>query len=274
MSASLKLITAFSLLLFTQCISKKRGIIYDPEHKLALDVYSPKKVNAKKDVLVFVHGGNWRSGKRSTYKFFGKGFARKGLVSVVIDYRLTDQTDYLGMTTDVGKAVKWVYKNISSFGGDSSQIFISGHSSGGHNAALLATVPDYFETLHIENPIKGVILIDAFGLDMYTYLSNSVNKEDSIYYQTFTNDPSKWKDGSPIYYLKKSSPKFLLFVGGKTYPAIKENTDAFMTALKPFQPEAKLIKVNRKKHIPMIAQFYNPWNKRYKEILSFMKETR
>ncbi len=76
-----KIFTSFTLILvsvfLTQCVSKNKGLVYDPEKKLALDVYSPKKKNTKRDVLVFIHGGNWRSGNRSTYKFSGRGLPGK-----------------------------------------------------------------------------------------------------------------------------------------------------------------------------------------------------
>lgn len=256
---------------FTSCVTRHKGLVFDEEHKLALDVYSPKKIKNKKDVLVFIHGGNWRSGKKKTYKFFGKGFARKGLVTVVIDYRLSAITDFRGMGQDAARAVKWVQENISNYGGDSSRIFLSGHSSGGHLSALVATDQEYLKREGIKNPVKGVVLIDAFGLDMYSYLRNSQNAEDSIYFPAFTKDPALWKKGSPIYFLDKQSPPFLTYVGGRTYPAIKKYSNTFLEALKPLQPEAKLLVVKAKKHVPMIAQFYNPSNKRYDEVLDFIR---
>lgn len=266
----------FSFLFFpmvlTNCISKTKSIVFDPEHNLALDVYAPKKQKAGTEVLLFVHGGNWRSGKRSRYKFFGKGFAKKGVVTVVLDYRLSDRTTYKGMAADVAKAAQWVKENISKFGGDPDKIFLSGHSSGAHLASLVATDPKYFEELKMNDPLKGVVLIDPFGLNMYTYLKNSQNKEDSIYFPAFTKDPQNWKDGSPLYHLGKNSPRHILFVGEKTYPVIKIYSREFLMALKPFQPEIQLVEVKGKKHVPMIAQFYNPWNKRYGEILKFIKE--
>jgi len=270
----LHILMIFSLSFFTRCVSKKAGLVYDDKTQLKLDVYSPKNKKEKKEVLVFIHGGNWRTGKRSTYKFFGKGFARKGIVTVAIDYRLTDVTDFKGMTQDAAKAVRWVQDNIAAYGGDVNKIFLSGHSSGGHLAALLATDESYFKELGITNPIKGAALIDAFGLDMYTYLKNSQNKEDSIYYPTFSKDPQYWKKGSPMYFLDKTSPRFILFVGGSTYPTIKFYSTEFLRTAKIYRPETKLIELRRKKHVAMIGQFYNPRNRCYMDILEFMGKKR
>lgn len=259
-------------LLFPSCVTCRRGIVYDKENNLALDVYSPKRKSEKKEVLVFIHGGNWRNGKRSTYKFFGNGFAKKGIVTVVIDYRLSNTTTYVGMGQDVATSVKWVKENISAYGGDPEKIFLSGHSSGGHLAALVALDPSYFQASGIEKPVKGVILIDAFGLDMLSYLTNSRNKKDSIYFPAFTKDTISWRKGSPLYYIDKDSPRFLLLTGGRTYPAIKNHNLQFWTALKIFQPDVRLVDLKGKKHMPMIAQFYNPSNKLYKMIKGFMRK--
>lgn len=220
--------------------------------------------------MVFVYGGNWVHGKKSIYRFFGKGMARKGMICVVLNYRLSPVTDINGMATDVAEAVKWLKENSASLKGDSSNIYISGHSAGGHLAALVATDNRHFENLHIKNPVKGVVLIDAFGLDMYKYLSESNNIKDTLYKRPFSYDPATWKKLSPVNYLDKNSPSFMQFVGGKTYPAITELNIVFYNRLRQYQPAAPFITLKGKKHIPMIFQFLNPRAKAYKDILSFM----
>lgn len=265
------------LLFFSRCsikpVFKKRNIVYDAEHKLALDVYAPRHSKEPKPVLVFIHGGNWAHGHKKLYRFFGKGMARKGLVSVVIDYRLAPNADYKGMATDAARSIKWVKEHISAYGGDSTKIFVSGHSAGGHLAALVATDDSYFKSLGMPQPLKGSILIDPFGTDMYTYLRISQAPQDSAYYYpVFTSNPEVWKKASPVFHLHNGMPPFLLFVGGNTYPAIAYGTNQLQTALIPYQPDVKLIPVKRKHHVGMIFQFINPGNKAYKEILEFIRQ--
>ncbi len=264
------------LMILSSCsikpVSKSKNNTYSSVYNLQLDVYAPRKIKDPKKVLVFVYGGNWIHGKKSLYRFFGKGMARKGIICVVLNYRLSPRTDITGMADDVATAVKWVKTNCASFHGDTNNLFISGHSAGGHLAAMVATDNRYFEKLHMKNPIKGTILIDAFGLDMYKYLTVSKSPKDSIYKPTFTHDTSYWKKTSPIYYLNKHTPPFLLFVGGKTYPVIKQLNEVFYTELKKYQPNAPLIIVKGKSHVPMIFQFYNPGAKPYKPMIEFMNK--
>ena len=259
-------------LLFSNCVVKKKNIVYSKEHDLKLDVYSPKKVDKPKPVLVFIHGGNWIHGKKTIYKFFGKGFAKKGIVTVIINYRLGPNATYDSLTTNSAMALKWVRQNISRYKGDTNNIFVSGHSAGAHLAALIATDDSYFNQLNIKNPIRGTILIDAFGLDMYTYLSNAKSDYSKRYYPLFSKDPEIWKKGSPIFHFKKNMPPFLLFVGTKTVPTIIEGTTNFLKALQPYQPGAPLVIVKGKRHIGMIFQFLNKRNKGYKDIIGFINK--
>jgi len=253
-------------------VTKFKNITYNPSKQLQLDVYAPRKLKEPAKVLVFVYGGNWIHGKKSLYRFFGKGMARKGIVCAVVNYRLSPKTDISGMANDVAEAVKWLKDNSSTYKADTNHFFISGHSAGGHIAAMLATDNRYFKNLQMNNPIKGTVLIDAFGLDMYSYLMISKNPGDSIYKLTFTTDPANWKKTSPIYYLNDETPPFLMFVGGKTYPVIRQLNADFFMELKKHQPGASIINVKGKRHVPMIFQFYNPRAKPYKPIIEFIKK--
>ncbi|MGZ3932442.1 MAG: alpha/beta hydrolase [Bacteroidia bacterium] len=253
-------------------VRKTKHIIYDAAHKTELNVFSPLKKKKNRQVIVFIHGGNWVHGNKKLYSFFGKGMARKGFVAVVIDYRLSPATDYKGMAMDAAEAVKWVRDNIASYDGNPDKIFVSGHSAGGHLAALIAADNQYFDSLHIVNPIKGSIMIDAFGLDMYTYLSHVGADVNPVHLDVFSRNPEAWKKGSPIFHLHEQMPPFLMFYGTRTYPAIIDGSMQFQEAVKKYQPEVKLIPVKRKHHVTMIFSYINPFKKSYREIGAFMKD--
>ena len=119
-----------------------------------LNVFAPRKHAVLKDVFVFIYGGTWNSGKKSLYSFLGNRMARKDVVTVVIDYPKSPQANYDEMATDAAKAIKWVKENITRYGGNPDKIFVSGHSAGGHLAALISVRDDYFKKFGIPNPIK------------------------------------------------------------------------------------------------------------------------
>src|SRR5438128_9679397 len=53
-----------------------------------LDIYVPKDRSSLKEVMIFIHGGSWVSGKKNTYAFVGKRLASKGKIAVIINYPL------------------------------------------------------------------------------------------------------------------------------------------------------------------------------------------
>jgi acetyl esterase/lipase len=261
-----------------KCIKRSKNITYQHADSTSntfeekLNVFAPKKHKELKNVLIFIHGGNWNSGKKSLYNFLGNRFARKNVVTVIIDYPLSPTANYNDMAKASANAVKWTKDNINKYGGDPNKIFISGHSAGGHLAALLTINNNYFDTLGIKNPIKGAIFIDAAALDMYGYLKTADLPSDHTYFTTFTHDQKLWKEASPMYHLHNNMPPLLIYQGGKTYASISEGTDRFMTAIKEYVPDQQRIILRGKHHIPMITQFFNSYNKRYKQIILFMNE--
>lgn len=237
-----------------------------------LNIFTPKKKAALKNVLIFIHGGNWNAGSKNLYHFLGSRLARKGVVAVIIGYPLSPQANYEQMATAAVKAVVWVKTHIDEYGGNPDKLFVSGHSAGGHLAALISLNNTYFDTLRIENPIRGCILIDAAGLDMYGYLTEENLTEPHTYLQTFSANPAIWKQASPIYHLYSNMPPLLIYRGEKTYPSIIKSTEKFVEALKAYRTEPNYYILKGKKHIPMITQFFWTWNPRYEEILEFMQE--
>lgn len=273
---SLSTLFLFSIL-FSCSISKHKDIPYlsqASENILndleipKMNIFQPKnKKGEKSPVLIFVHGGNWNSGKKEIYDFIGKNFARKDVVTVIPGYTLSPNANYDKMTKQIAEAITWVQNNIDQYGGDVSQIYLTGHSAGGHLISLATLNPKYGID---EESIAGIILNDAGGLDIHNYLLKNPPKEDNNYISTWTKNPENWKDASPIYFLTDKSPKFKVYLGTKTYQSIDVSVRKFVKELNEFQPNVKLDMIN-KRHIPMVLQYFWSSSHRYDEILDFME---
>jgi dipeptidyl aminopeptidase/acylaminoacyl peptidase len=117
--------------------------------------------------------------------------------------------------------------------------------------------------------IKGVILNDAAGLDMKSYLESYPPTLEHNYDVTWSKNPENWKDASPVYFLDADAPPFLIYVGEKTYPSIKKQNLTFLDTLNTYQPNVKIHYLN-KKHVPMMSHYVFPWVDRYEEIIQFI----
>ncbi|WP_373523608.1 alpha/beta hydrolase, partial [Aquiflexum sp.] len=240
--------------------------------KKQLNVFAPKKADGKNPVMLFFHGGSWNSGNKDIYDFLGSRLARKDIVAVIIDYPLSPDHQVHDMAKASAQAVKWTKENITTYGGNPDKIFVSGHSAGGHLASLISVRDEYFDTLGVENPIKGTILIDAAGLDMYWFLNEMNYEPGTKYLRAFTDNPQVWEDTSPIYYLDEKDPPMLIMMGGRTLPGIEKTTERFLEEYKKIEPEPNFHLQKRKKHVPMIAQFIYTPNKVYKWVEEFMED--
>lgn len=119
---------------------------YDRTTGEALDVYNfAKAQNAP--VVVFFYGGRWTEGNKEEYKFVGQALTSQGFVVVIADYRKYPQVRFPAFVQDGAKAVKWAHENIQRFGGDPNKIFVMGHSSGAHIAAMLALNETYLKAV-------------------------------------------------------------------------------------------------------------------------------
>lgn len=236
-----------------------------------LNVFQPKKAKDA-PVLLFIHGGSWNSGNKEIYNFLGTRFAKKGVVTVIMDYPLSPDYQVQSMALASAQAVNWMHQSIENYGGSKDKLFVSGHSAGGHLASLIAVNDLYFGQLGVENPIKGVVLIDAAGLDMKWFLEQMNYEPGTSYNIPFTDSPEVWEETSPIYHLDTNDPPMMILLGGKTLPGITLTTARFMEAYKEFVPEPIYIFQKRKKHKGMIVQFIYSPNKVYREILKFMGE--
>lgn len=235
-----------------------------------LNIFAPRKGESL-PVLIFIHGGSWNKGKKEIYDFLGSRMARRKVVTVIIDYPLAPDYQVPAMEKASALAVKWVFENISKYRGDPDQIYISGHSAGGHLAALVAIKEEPFQELGLKNPLKGAILNDPAGLDWFWFLSEMKGRPNGTEnYDAFTDDPEIWKAYSPIYFLEGNEIPIMILEGEETYPGIRLTVDRFRRAAEQKGTDLTYSFYPKTKHIPMITQFFWTWSKGYEDILDFI----
>ena len=100
-----------------------------------LDVFVPHLQNAP--VLVFIHGGYWRSLDKRDVSFVAPSFVQDGAMVVVPNYALCPAVTIDQIVLQMVQAMQWVYRNAGSYGADRNRIVVAGHSAGGHLAAMM-----------------------------------------------------------------------------------------------------------------------------------------
>jgi para-nitrobenzyl esterase len=162
---------------------------------LTLNITTPALDGRKRPVLVWIHGGGYRTGQGGIPWYNGARFVINGdIVVVSINYRLgalgfTDLSELgsefalsgVNGILDQINALKWVQDNIEAFGGDPGQVTIAGESAGGFSVATLLGSPVARGLFHRAIPQSGAAhhtLTAEAGLKVAQHFIEAMKTDD------------------------------------------------------------------------------------------------
>jgi arylformamidase len=118
-------------------IGKPERFAYGPAEIEKVDVYKTRRANAP--IMVFIHGGSWRSGRSADFAVYAEMFVKAGANFVAVDFTNVTETkgDLFPMVDQCRRAVAWVYRNAASFGGNANAMYLCSRSSGSHLAGCV-----------------------------------------------------------------------------------------------------------------------------------------
>jgi para-nitrobenzyl esterase len=163
------------------------------EDCLRLHVWTPDATSRgeRRPVLVFLHGGGYRSGSANSIFYDGTGLARRhNVVLVTVNHRLNAlgflyleklagaryaDSGNAGLL-DIVAALRWVQENIDGFGGDPGRVTVMGQSGGGGKSAMVMGTPAAKGLFHRATIISTLIEsgVRAQSADRATVLAETV----------------------------------------------------------------------------------------------------
>jgi acetyl esterase/lipase len=194
-----------------------------------LDVYEPTGVKGKRPVVVYAHGGSWRTGDKAN-QILDKVrlFTGEGYVFVSVNYRLSPsppassnpaRVKFPDHPHDVGEAIGWISENIDRYGGDPDRIVLLGHSAGAHLVSLVATDRRYVKAYGVKpKRLLGVVALDTAAFDVAARadaLTSPLGPSGlENYWNAFgslAEDQAAglWAAASPLTHADSSDPPFL-----------------------------------------------------------------
>ena len=228
----------------------------------ALDVFPARQPNAP--IYVHVHGGGWLRGEAKDFAFAAEMFVDAGVNFAVLDFAQVDAYggDLAPMVKQVRSAIAWVYKNAAQFGGDASRLYVGGHSSGGHLAAMALTC-DWDKEFGVPSSfIKGGLVISGI------YDLKPVRLTRAFDYVKFTDASEEAL--SPQRHLARLKAPLAVAVGGKDSPEFIRQARDFAAAVTAAGGTATLIEAPGFNHFEMSESLGNPYGPAGRAALTLM----
>lgn len=231
-----------------------------PSQKLL--VWGPDGLDATgatpRPVLIFAHGGSWRSGDPDDYAFIARAFVPQGFVVVLAGYRLVKDgaSDgvYPAMLKDTAAVIAWTHANIAAHGGDPERIVLAGHSAGAYNVMMAGMEERWLSDAQVPpEVIRGVIGLSG-PYDFYPFDSEST---------IAAFGPAPDPEATQVFnHVRGDAPPVLLIHGGKDTLVRPRNSIELAKLVKTAGGEAELIVKDQMEHNDPLIALAAPWRRR------------
>jgi arylformamidase len=224
---------------------KPQRLQYGTVEVEGMDVYSPTKNGTLNKIHIFIHGGAWSGGTAAEYAFIAEPFLNAGACVVIPDFNKVQDLDgnLIPMADQVRRAIAFVYQNAIQFGGDPSQIYLSGHSSGGHLAAVALTT--YWSSYGgPQDIIKGALICSGM------YDLKPVRLSARSKYIMFTDVMEDTL--SPQRHLEWFTTPTLVACGTKESPEFQRQSRDFVAASRRAKKSVNLIEAKGCNHFEIL----------------------
>ena len=169
--------------------------------RCVLDIYYPKNTKGFATIVWF-HGGGLTGGSKE----IPEALKNKGFAIIGVNYRLSPKVKAAKCIEDAAAAIAWAFNNITNYGGDTSLIFVSGHSAGAYLALMTGLEKKYLQKEGIDaNKIAGLI---PFSGQCITHFE--IRRENGIPEKQPTIDAF-----APLYHVRADAPPILLITGDR-----------------------------------------------------------
>jgi arylformamidase len=243
-------------------IGKPQRVAYGPAEIEKVDIYKTGRPNAP--VLVYIHGGSWRNGRSAQVAFMAEPFVRAGAHFIAVDFNNVFETkgDLFPMVDQCRRAVAWVYRNAASFGGDAEQLYLCGHSSGGHLAGCVV-ITDWAKHGLPLTIIKGALL----GSGMYDLKAPRLSYRGG--YVKFTDEMEEGLSAQR--HLDRIHTPLVLTYGSLETPEFQRQSRDFHAALKTAGKPAQLLLGKGYNHYETQETLGNPYGFMGRAAMEMMK---
>ncbi|HJP35476.1 MAG TPA: alpha/beta hydrolase, partial [Gammaproteobacteria bacterium] len=234
---------------------------FGPTVDETLDIFPADDPNAP--ILVFIHGGYWRLLTSKEFSFAAMAPVARGYTAVVTNYSLCPKVSIEEITRQSRAALAWLYGTDLEFNGDRERIFVSGHSAGAQQTAMLLGTDWRREYGIATDIIKGGILISGL-YDLRPLRYSFVQPKLLLNHDTIERQ-------SPLFHLPKRAPAILVSAGDEESGEFRRQSRDYFDAWIGDGLKGKYLAQPGKNHFTAIDGFLDPESPLFSEIDRFMR---
>jgi acetyl esterase/lipase len=251
----------------------------DTLNKHLLDIYLPPNAKGKVPLIIFVHGGGWLGND----KYADIGYMKKTVAEIVsngfalasIDYRFATQAIFPAQMQDCNRAVSFLIDNAEKYGFNKNRIAVMGFSAGGHLASLMGlSKNNNVESFFMKDTNKSFsfkAVVDFYGpaeLILFPGANDPKSPESLLIGATPLSRPDLAKAASPVTYVDKNDPPFLIIHGEKDDLVSPKQSQLLSSWLNVVGVQNELIIVKEAPHFGVMFDTDEVRNK----VMTFLQE--
>jgi len=145
-----------------ETLSGLLDLAYGPDPRHRIDLFP---ATGSKNLLVFIHGGYWRSLDKSFFTWLAAPWVAAGVSVALPNYRLCPAVRIEDIVDDVLGATNWLFENAANHGATPERVVVSGHSAGGHLTGALFAAPRERLRFDPQRIVGGVPISGLFDFE-------------------------------------------------------------------------------------------------------------
>ena len=243
-------------------LKPRRDIPYGTDPDEVLDIFTTDTAGAP--TLIFIHGGAWRNFTKDDYSFVAEALVPGGIHVVVINFSKLPNKRLPDVIMQARSAVAWVWRHAREFGGDADRLYLCGHSSGAHMAAMVL-LTDWSAFGLPQDTIKGATLISG-SYDLRPILLSARGSYVKL-------SAAEENDLSPIRHAGRVPCPVLLPHAEHDTGEFQRHTREFTAALEKEGRPPDLLRLPGTNHFEIIEQLAQSESSLYRAVLAHVEET-
>jgi arylformamidase len=243
-------------------LAHRLNVAYGQDADELLDIFPAATGEAP--TLIFIHGGAWRNFTKDDYSFVAAALVPSGVHVVVINFSKIPKVRLPGAVMQAQHSIAWVFRHAREFGLTSDKLYVCGHSSGAHMAAM-AMLTDWCAFDLPPNLIKGATCISG-SYDLEPVLLSARSSYIKL-------DQREQTDLSPARHAERISCPILVAYAERDTDEFQRQSREFATVLEKSKVLSDLVRLPNVNHFEIIELLAESKSRLFRTVLQHIEMT-